>query len=662
MALALPDPRQIESLQDRAIVGKDLLLLRQWTGLSIADCCYLLGMPVVRWHYYQKRPDSLIEDAGVALLARALLTCPDAHFLPRLPAFAEVEPGLRRALQQSRRPLPDPETALGLLLGRDRPSVARWRRGTGQRQTPAPVRRLLLVLQAVLAGHGVPGFENLVDRVALEAAARGFDLDSPAMTTWTRRAPYRPRGGDAARRPRPPKAPPPEKAADAHGEGSWLPPLPPAERAPATDAPPGAAAPADRPPSPPPPRPMTGRDVLALQRRSGISRIDLGYLLGVPPHAWRADAPPDDRPLDDPALALLVWALTRFPEIRYLPAFPDPAEVLAEYRALAAPRAADLPVRSPAGGGAFSLLLGREIKTAQRWLNPTHPQPPPPILRRLLFAVRALLRSRGAAGLDAWVRRAGLEARHRALDLRVATAWPRLAEPLPAAGDGGREVADRPARGREVAALCRALDLSAADGAYLLGVSPPKLRDYLEYPDRTIDDPALALLVWLLQTYPETRFLTLFPASAAVYPRFLEAAARARRARPLLEQYPTGPAAFGVLLGRSRPRAQRWLAKTDARPAPPPIARLLFALRWLLDTHGPDGLDAWADQLRVEAEARRLDPAALPSWETAAPAPPALSDDPGPEPPPSDPGGGSKRPRGRPRKRPSDAPPPRVSR
>ena len=203
MALTLPDPSQIESLKDRALRGKDLLFLRQWTGLSIADCCYLLGMPVVRWHDYQKQPDRLIDDAGVALLARALLVHPEAHFLPRFPEFAEVEPAFRRALQQSARPLPEPDTALGLVLGRDRSSVARWRRGTGQRPMPPPVRRLLLVLHAVLADHGVPGFESLVERAALEAAARGFDLDSPAMITWTRRAPYRRRG-------RPPESPPPD--------------------------------------------------------------------------------------------------------------------------------------------------------------------------------------------------------------------------------------------------------------------------------------------------------------------------------------------------------------------------------------------------------------------------------------------------------------------
>ena len=221
MALTLPDPSQIESLKDRALRGKDLLFLRQWTGLSIADCCYLLGMPVVRWHHYQKHPDRLIDDAGVALLARALLTHPEAHFLPRFPEFAEVEPALRRALRQSARPLPDPDTALGLLLGRDRSSVGRWRRGTGLRPTPPPVRRLLLVLHAVLADHGVPGFESLVERAALEAAARGFDLDSPAMITWTRRAPYR------RRRSHPPESPAPDAEPAAASEPLEARPPPP---------------------------------------------------------------------------------------------------------------------------------------------------------------------------------------------------------------------------------------------------------------------------------------------------------------------------------------------------------------------------------------------------------------------------------------------------
>ena len=199
MAMPLPDEHQLEELKSRALRGKDLLLLRQWLGLNIADCCYLLGMPLIRWHYYQKRPESLIQDAGVAMLARALLTHPEVHYLPRFPTPAEMLPAYRRALAQSNRTLADPDTALGLLLGRDRTSVKRWLNGTGQRQTPPPVSRLLGALHILLLHHGVPGFEALVDRAAFEAAARGFDLHSPAMTTWARRAPYRPR---QSRKPR----------------------------------------------------------------------------------------------------------------------------------------------------------------------------------------------------------------------------------------------------------------------------------------------------------------------------------------------------------------------------------------------------------------------------------------------------------------------------
>lgn len=210
MAMPLPDEHQLEELKTRALRGKDLLLLRQWLGLNIADCCYLLGMPLIRWHYYQQRPESLIQDAGVAMLTRTLLTHPEVHYLPRFPTPAEMLPAYRRALAQSNRTLADPDTAFGLLLGRDRTSVKRWLNGTGQRQTPPPVSRLLGVLQVLLLHHGVPGFEALLDRAAFEAAARGFDLHSPDMTTWARRAPYRPRKQNAAKPGRKPRASQPE--------------------------------------------------------------------------------------------------------------------------------------------------------------------------------------------------------------------------------------------------------------------------------------------------------------------------------------------------------------------------------------------------------------------------------------------------------------------
>lgn len=625
MAIPLPDEHQLEDVQGRALRGKDLLFLRQWLGLSIADCCYLLGMPLIRWPYYQQRPDSLIQDAGVAMLARALLTHPEVHYLPRFPTPAEILPAYRRALAQSSRALADPDTALGLLLGRDRTSAKRWLNGTGQRQVPPPVSRLLLALQTLLLHHGVPGFEALVDRAAFEAAARGIDLFAPATTTWARRAPYRPRRPDAARPGRPPRTPRPEsdaaelEADPVTGTPWWTAATPPPEPV-AEERRPAVLPLLAR-------RPMTRRDVRALQSHLNLPLFDLCYLLGHPLQGWEAGAWDDDRLLPDPALALLVWGLTHVPAVSYVPAFPTAAEVVARYRALASSHAADWPMRQPATSSrTFSLLVGREVKTAPRWWSPARPEPVPPLLRRVLSVLDTLLERHGSTGLEAWIARANLEAAARGVDLRTATVWARptgsvqVASAIEAGTDAAFTawldgLAIRPVCGHDLRVLQERLGLTPLEAAYQLGLHVPKYRAYLDPPDRLLDDPALSLLVWALLTYPETRFLAAFPAPADVYPLFRDTAAHCGTAAPFLSQYRSGTAAFGVLLGRSPHRMTRWQAGSAPQPAQPVVVRLLAVLRELLQRFDGPGLDAWVEQVGIEATARGLDPTYLPSWE-----------------------------------------------
>jgi len=204
-AHSLPDP-ELFDLQDRPVCGRDLMLLRQWTGLSIADCCYLLGITVPRWHAYHKHPDQLLGDPSVALLAWALLRYPDVHYLPTFPDPAEVYPAYAHALEHSATTLPKPETAFSLLLGRERAATPRWLSeiGAPSQTLHPPVRRLLLAFQRLLTVQGVPGFEAFVNRARFEAQVRGLDLDAPSMTTWTHRTARSP---DAPRRGRPPKSP-----------------------------------------------------------------------------------------------------------------------------------------------------------------------------------------------------------------------------------------------------------------------------------------------------------------------------------------------------------------------------------------------------------------------------------------------------------------------
>ncbi len=70
-------------------------------------------------------------------------------------------------------------------------------------------------------------------------------------------------------------------------------------------------------------RPIVGRDLLLLQQWLGLDLTELTAALGISPPRWReltTERP--DEPLDDPALALLVWSILTFPAQSYLPVYP----------------------------------------------------------------------------------------------------------------------------------------------------------------------------------------------------------------------------------------------------------------------------------------------------------------------------------------------------
>lgn len=178
-------------------------------------------------------------------------------------------------------------------------------------------------------------------------------------------------------------------------------------------------------------RPVCGQDLLFLQQWYKLSRLDMCYLLGLSDLKWCHYTHPKHvkEPLGDPAVALLVWALVRYPDTFFLPAFPTPQEVYPLYERLAeqsAPQAGDdAPVHL--GKTTFSLLLGREIGSASRWLSPTDAKPITPTVSRLLFVLKSLLQAHGAPGLEDWVNCAQIEARERGLDLTgKMTSWFRM--------------------------------------------------------------------------------------------------------------------------------------------------------------------------------------------------------------------------------------------
>jgi hypothetical protein len=164
----------------------------------------------------------------------------------------------------------------------------------------------------------------------------------------------------------------------------------------------------------------------------------------------------------------------------------------------------------------------------------------------------------------------------------------------------------RPARGRDVLLLQQWFGLTQTETCYLLGLSVPKWNHYLEHPDEPLNDPTVAILVWLLATAPETRFLPTFPEPAEVLPLYLATAPHSAKRLGAIRKTKFGKTAFGLLLGREMTSVNRWLTESQERRPSPQVYRLLWVLRNLLLTQGVAGFDAWVNRVEVEAHARGL--------------------------------------------------------
>ena len=183
---SVPDARLLE-MEGRGVRGRDVLFLRQWFGLSIAETCYLLGITAPKWYQCQHHPDRLVEDASVALLVWALLRFPEAQYLPTFPDPAEVYPLYQNAAERGHPNDSQLATAFGLLLGRERLAPQRWLTAENPSRVPPTVRRLLFALRGALLARGVPGFEAWIERARFEARSRGLDFDT--MASWRPPAP-----------------------------------------------------------------------------------------------------------------------------------------------------------------------------------------------------------------------------------------------------------------------------------------------------------------------------------------------------------------------------------------------------------------------------------------------------------------------------------------
>lgn len=130
-------------------------------------------------------------------------------------------------------------------------------------------------------------------------------------------------------------------------------------------------------------RPVIGHDLEDLREKLALSVTDLCWLFGLSMPNWGKIKRDGDKPVKDPAVALLARFLDQYPEYCPIPRHPTPQEV------------ADL--MPELSRKTLGIALGREASAGYRWV--VQGGRTSPILNRLMLALSQRL---GRHHKDAW--------------------------------------------------------------------------------------------------------------------------------------------------------------------------------------------------------------------------------------------------------------------
>lgn len=126
-------------------------------------------------------------------------------------------------------------------------------------------------------------------------------------------------------------------------------------------------------------RPVTGADIIDLKERFDLSQLDLMFLVGAhPPNFSKMTSQTSqNEPLGDIARAILVRLLDLYPDLLFIPEFPEASKVFELVNEVQ-----PLPVSR------HGPLVGRQKGSGYRWATG---KPTTPVIDRLLLVLYNLL-------------------------------------------------------------------------------------------------------------------------------------------------------------------------------------------------------------------------------------------------------------------------------
>lgn len=166
---------------DTPVTGEGLDHLRHKLGYSMADMCWLFGMPANKWTtYVRKNGKDAVKDESVEIMARLLDAHPEASPIPPMPTIESIHQKLASAL--------GPEATyrrLAVLFGRHGSGGSRWISAGGR--TP-PLLRHIGHVTAWMMHNDAKGSANAIkeweDLVRDVARARGIKDDVFITGKW----------------------------------------------------------------------------------------------------------------------------------------------------------------------------------------------------------------------------------------------------------------------------------------------------------------------------------------------------------------------------------------------------------------------------------------------------------------------------------------------
>lgn len=144
-------------------------------------------------------------------------------------------------------------------------------------------------------------------------------------------------------------------------------------------------------------RPVIGHDLEDLREKLALSVTDLCWLFGLSMPNWGKIKREGEKPVKDPAVALLTRFLDQYPEFCPIPRHPDPNEIAEMMPGLS---------RKTLG-----IALGREASAGYRWV--VQGGRTSPILNRLMLVLSQRMNQTSTQAWRDWQEMVQVEARAR---------------------------------------------------------------------------------------------------------------------------------------------------------------------------------------------------------------------------------------------------------